>query len=331
MFETAEDRFLFEPWTSYAMRGSPSVEHALNRLVDSVAADKSNQESPAAEAGGKDVEMMDTQNNEAEEQTDENTIKNDQSMQPKFEEVDAAVTDLPPHRDTANSESQTNGHAVAGGKQDHDSVANPDQHPIEEKGKARANDEQGAEAEAQQQDDPQGDETDTEMQDGSSPEPPRRMTTRAQANASNPEPDQDSSKLSPSASTDTLNALPAPHPLFLVPESVLPDPNFGLPANEAEETRRLLWSFIQKQEETVRGFEHMLECLLRACRMQEDVFEWCKAEGHVGELSDGEDWYDPEKWGLAEGEELKKGVDEDEIETVEESRATGKRGRGRRA
>lgn len=65
--------------------------------------------------------------------------------------------------------------------------------------------------------------------------------------------------------------------------------------------------------------------------MQEDVFEWCKAEGHVGELSDGEDWYDPEKWGLAEGEELKKGVDEDEIETVEESRATGKRGRGRRA
>ncbi|EAW22962.1 RXT2 domain-containing protein [Aspergillus fischeri NRRL 181] len=331
MFETAEDRFLFEPWTSYAMRGSPSGEHALNGLVDSVAPDKSNQESPAAQAGGKDVEMMDAQNNEAEVQTDENTIKNDRSMQPKSEEVDAAVTDLPPHRDTANSESQINGHIATGGKQDHDSVANLDQHPIEEKGKARANDEQGAEAEAEQQDDPQGDETDTEMQDGSSPEPPRRMTTRAQANASNPEPDQVSSKLSPSASTDTLNALPAPHPLFLVPESVLPDPNFGLPANEAEETRRLLWSFIQKQEETVRGFEHMLECLFRACRMQEDVFEWCKAEGHVGELSDGEDWYDPEKWGLAEGEELKKGVDEDEIETVEESRATGKRGRGRRA
>ncbi|KAF7163351.1 hypothetical protein CNMCM5623_008329 [Aspergillus felis] len=333
MFETTEDRFLFEPWASYAMRGSLSGENALNGLVDSVAADKSNQESPAAQAGGKDVEMMDVQNNEEEVQTEDNAIRNDQSMQPKSEEVDAAVTDLPPHRDTANLEPQVNGHIVTDGKQDHDSVANSDQHPKEEKGKAQANDEQGAEAEAEQRDDPQGDETDkdTEMQDGSSPEPPRRMTTRAQANASNPEPDQDSSKLSPSASTDTLNALPAPHPLFLVPESVLPDPNFGLPANEAEETRRLLWSFIQKQEETVRGFEHMLECLLRACRMQEDVFEWCKAEGHVGELSDGEDWYDPEKWGLAEGEELKKGVDEDEIETVEESRATGKRGRGRRA
>ncbi|RHZ66167.1 hypothetical protein CDV55_105539 [Aspergillus turcosus] len=330
MFETAEDRFLFEPWTSHAMRGSPLGKHTPNGLVDSVTADKSNQESPAAQAGGKDVEMTDAQNNEAEMQTDDNIVRDGQPMQPKSEEVDAAVTDLPAH--TANSGPQINGHIVTGGKEDHDSVASPGQHPNgEEKGKARANDEQGAEAE--QQDDPQGDETDkdTEMQDGSSPEPPRRMTTRAQANAANPEPDHDTGHPSPSASTDTLNALPAPHPLFLVPESVRPDPNFGLPANEAEETRRLLWSFIQKQEETVRGFEHMLECLLRACRMQEDVLEWCKAEGHVGELSDGEDWYDPEKWGLAEGEELKKGVDEDEIETVEESRATGKRGRGRRA
>lgn len=75
----------------------------------------------------------------------------------------------------------------------------------------------------------------------------------------------------------------------------------------------------------------MHESLLRACRMKEDVLEWCKAEGHVGEMSDGEDWYDHEKWGLAEGEDLKKGADEDEIEAVDESRATGKRGRGRRA
>lgn len=78
----------------------------------------------------------------------------------------------------------------------------------------------------------------------------------------------------------------------------------------------------------MRGFEHMLESLLRACRMKDDVFEWCKAEGHVGEMSDGEDWYDREKWGLAEGEDLKKGADEDEAE-VDEGRTT-KRGRGRR-
>jgi hypothetical protein len=132
------------------------------------------------------------------------------------------------------------------------------------------------------------------------------------------------------SSTETLSGLPNPHPLFLMPEDVRPDANFGLPPAEAEETRRLLWSYIQKQEETVRGFEHMLDSLLRAFRMKSDVLEWCKAEGHVGEMSDGEDWYDREKWGLAENEDLKKGTDEDEVETVDEARTTAKRGRGRR-
>jgi hypothetical protein len=156
------------------------------------------------------------------------------------------------------------------------------------------------------------------------------MTTRAQTNAANPQQEDDSGLASPSDSSDTLSTLPTPHPLFLVSDSIRPDANFGLPPNEAEETRRLLWSYVQKQEETVRGFEHMLESLLRACRMKDDVFEWCKAEGHVGEMSDGEDWYDREKWGLAEGEDLKKGADEDDIEPVEESRTSNKRGRGRR-
>ncbi|KKZ65736.1 hypothetical protein EMCG_08440, partial [[Emmonsia] crescens] len=52
--------------------------------------------------------------------------------------------------------------------------------------------------------------------------------------------------------------------------------------------------------------------LLGACRKKDMVWEWCKAEGHVGELSDGEDWYDREQWGLGEGEDLRKGADEDE-------------------
>jgi hypothetical protein len=91
----------------------------------------------------------------------------------------------------------------------------------------------------------------------------------------------------------------------------------------------LLWAYIQKQEVTIRLLSEMLDHLLKAYRMKDDVWEWCKAEGHVGEMSDGEDWYDPQRWGLAEGETLRKGADDDEIE-VDEGRATGKRGRTRR-
>ncbi|EAW07924.1 RXT2 domain-containing protein [Aspergillus clavatus NRRL 1] len=332
MFETPEDRLLFEPWASYAMRGSQLAGSGPNGAGTPAATgniqEKSKQESVVAHVAEKDVEMTDIQNHEmqkgAETPNTHITQPSDQTMRPKSEEFDASVEDLPAH-------SESNGHTATAAKQDEDHLATSDQPSIGgENGKMKSHDEKGAES--QQQGQNQGDEMDkdTQMQDGSSPEPPRRMTTRAQTNAANPNPDQDIDSPSDSA-TDIFSALPTPHPLFLVPDSIYPDGSFGLPPNEAEETRRVLWSFIQKQEETVRGFEHMLECLLRACRMQEDVFEWCKAEGHAGELSDGEDWYDGEKWGLAEGEELKKGVDEDEIEPVEESRTTGKRGRGRRA
>lgn len=82
----------------------------------------------------------------------------------------------------------------------------------------------------------------------------------------------------------------------------------------------------------MRGFETMLESLLRACRMKDDVFEWCKAEAHVGEMSDGEDWYDKEKWGLKEDEDLRKGADEDDGDNNADDGGgrTAKRGRGRR-
>lgn len=165
----------------------------------------------------------------------------------------------------------------------------------------------------------------------SSPEPPRRMTTRARANASTGGENEgtigsSSRYTSPGAITNSSTA----HPLFLVSDNIRPDKDFGLPPNEAEDTRRLLWSYIQKQEETVRGFTYMLNSLLRAEQLKENVFEWCKAEGHIGEMSDGEDWYDREKWGLTDGEDLKKGADDDEVEnTVTEERTTGKRGRRR--
>jgi hypothetical protein len=168
-------------------------------------------------------------------------------------------------------------------------------------------------------------------EDTSSPEPPRRMTTRAQANASTSnENGATTSGSSRYPSPDAATQLSTAHPMFLVSDNIRPDKDFGLPSNEAEDTRRLLWSYIQKQEETVRNFTYMLNSLLQADHLKEDVFEWCKAEGHIGEMSDGEDWYDREKWGLGEGEDLKKGADDDEVETaVVEERTTGKRGRRR--
>ena len=48
--------------------------------------------------------------------------------------------------------------------------------------------------------------------------------------------------------------------------------------------------------------------------MRRDVFKWSKAEAHVGELSDGEDWYDKEEWGLEQ--DLIKGRDEEDDETA---------------
>lgn len=165
----------------------------------------------------------------------------------------------------------------------------------------------------------------------SSPEPPRRMTTRARANASTGGENEgtigsSSRYTSPGAITNSSTA----HPLFLLSDNIRPDKDFGLPPNEAEDTRRLLWSYIQKQEETVRGFTYMLKSLLRAEQLKENVFDWCKAEGHIGEMSDGEDWYDREKWGFTDGEDLKKGADDDDAENaVTEERTTGKRGRRR--
>jgi len=104
----------------------------------------------------------------------------------------------------------------------------------------------------------------------------------------------------------------------------MPDRDFGLPPSEADETRRLLVTYIQKQEEVVRGHQKIFEGLSRANRHRKMVLEWCKADGHTGEMSDGEDWYDKEHWGL--NEDLRKGVhDEDEVETA----VTGEKGKRR--
>jgi hypothetical protein len=85
--------------------------------------------------------------------------------------------------------------------------------------------------------------------------------------------------------------------------------------------------YIQKQEEVCRGAQSVYEGLLKADRYRHLVMKWAKAEAHVGanrDMSDGEDWYDKEEWGL--DEDLKKGQDEEE----EDAATTAKKTRTRR-
>jgi hypothetical protein len=316
LVETLDDRYIFEPRIVEDSRnvsdgqqrqsalGTPSAIGDLRGPQDVLSTTDPRNGGQAAIAG--DVEMTEVP-------AASNADVQEAVTEFKSEETDAMVKDLPQH--PAEDPDQGSEMIARNG------LAEKQEEMANTTDRAKTNGEAADHNETNEDDN----ERDTEMHDGSSPEPPRRMTTRAQANANNPS-DGNQSPLS----ADDASFLQTPHPLFVIPENVRPDANFGLPPGEAEETRRLLWSYIQKQEETVRGFEHMLESLLRASHMKADVLEWCKAEGHVGELSDGEDWYDREKWGLAEGEDLKKGTDEDEVETVDESRTTAKRGRGRR-
>lgn len=144
------------------------------------------------------------------------------------------------------------------------------------------------------------------------------MTTRRQARTS-PTPDPNFPSSSPAPSS-----LPSIHGFFHVPDSALPDRDYGLPATEADDTRRLLLLYCQKQEQVVRESEQMLEGLLKADRMRKDVWRWCKTEGHAGEMSDGEDWYDMDGWNLSAP--LQKGKEEEEVE--DEGRVKGRRRRG---
>jgi hypothetical protein len=153
-----------------------------------------------------------------------------------------------------------------------------------------------------------------------SPDGPNQhaMTTRRQARTS-PTPDPNFPSSSPAPSS-----IPSIHGFFHVPDSALPDRDYGLPASEADDTRRLLLLFCQKQEQVVRESEQMLENLLKADRMRKDVWRWCKTEGHMGEMSDGEDWYDVDEWNLSGP--LQKGKEEEEVE--DEGRVKGRRRRG---
>lgn len=116
------------------------------------------------------------------------------------------------------------------------------------------------------------------------------------------------------------------HPIFLAPKSAHPDRDLGLPEQEAEDVRRLLQLYVQKQEEVCRGTKKLYEGLLKADRQRRTVLSWAKAEAHCGpnrDMSDGEDWYDQEEWGLTE--DLKKGQDEEEEDTTQTQKKTRNR------
>lgn len=148
---------------------------------------------------------------------------------------------------------------------------------------------------------------------------PRRMRTRAQAQAAS-----DNTTISrPRSTTPSMNSSYI-HPYFLAPPSARPTPDIGLPPVEAQETRRLLQLYVQKQEEICRGSQKIYDGLMRAERLRKTALKWAKADGHLGEMSDGEDWYDKEEWGLSE--DLKKGQDEEE----EDAATTAKKTRTRR-
>lgn len=148
-----------------------------------------------------------------------------------------------------------------------------------------------------------------------SPDFPHPMTTRTRARAPLlPSTTSTPTSLAPSPSMLSPHLQPTSiHPLFIPPLSCLPSRNLGLPAPEADDTRRLLYAYVQRQEEVVRGVERLWLGLLKAKRLRDSVAEWADAEGHVGELSDGEDWVDTAAWGLADGE-LGKGEEAEEEE-----------------
>lgn len=164
------------------------------------------------------------------------------------------------------------------------------------------------------------------LQDGASGKGKEALATTTQQNGDRAlipmsvEPDDDdddnADRGHPTPSTDAAGTDVGGdfiHPLFLAPRSAHPEPNLGLPEAEAEDVRRLLQLWVQKQEEVSRGTKKLHEGLLRADRLRKTVLRWAKAEAHSGtnkDMSDGEDWYDQEEWGLEE--DLKKGHDEEE-------------------
>ncbi|KAI5808972.1 RXT2-like protein [Peziza echinospora] len=182
--------------------------------------------------------------------------------------------------------------------------------------------------------------TEDDEQDGHTPPPPTRMTTRSH-NAQQQQQQQAAGASSASPPASPRLEIES----FFFPPDFSVDRDFGIPASEADETRRLLLAAVQRQEEFMRGLNKVHAGLLQAKHRKEEVWRWCRAmEGvreyqaaktgrdvadipedePLGPLSDHEDWYDRAEWGLEQ--DLIKGKEEEE-----EEEKTKKTTRGRRA
>ena len=127
--------------------------------------------------------------------------------------------------------------------------------------------------------------------------------------------------------------MPAVDPFYSFPTEAIPDPRMGLPQNIADESTLAFSTYISKQEEIVRQLQELHAGLLRALRMRQDVWKWTRAEGHVGEMSDNEDWVDMEEWGIDPRDtriKYTKGQqEEDQVDEEEERRGKRVRRAGR--
>ncbi|OBT40201.1 hypothetical protein VE00_08744 [Pseudogymnoascus sp. WSF 3629] len=274
-----------------------------------------------------EIAMVDvpTQNGSAQE------VKTSTSIEPAVAEDVAAAT----NGDTNTTELDADKKAAGPHESENEQNANETDKMDgvvtdgELKAAATTDAEESAEDKANQFEDPDttlpdpdvpADDESEEKDETDAPEP-RRMRTRAQAQAASDDNVRSRTRSLSTSSNDSFI-----HPFFLAPQSAIPDRDIGLPTQEADETRRLLQLFVQKQEEVCRGSEKLYAGLLKADRLRSDVMKWAKAEAHTGEngMSDGEDWYDMEEWNL--DEELKKGQDEDD----EDAATTAKKTRTRR-
>ncbi|PGH03874.1 hypothetical protein GX51_03862 [Blastomyces parvus] len=369
--ETMDDRNIFDP--NYGVNSHPSPKHGNGRANSGHSSRRGSAVNQTLQPGNNF--STSSHNHDALNYAVNGVFAAQRNADHDVEMGDASEGPLEsknpidPKKNVANEPIKPNGQAVSPPEsingdnmsktaevKEQSSKSTPDEDPLKTKEKPKDNIPVDATATTNGDDikidkDKDGDRTEDEAADDnnddndkdegiSSPEPPRRMTTRARANQAANQPTTPTSSDTARSGTpsSTANDPLTMHPIFLLPPTHL-DRTCGLPPTEADEVRRMLWSYIQKQEETVRASQRMYHMLLGACRKKELVWEWCKAEGHVGELSDGEDWYDREQWGLGDGEDLRKGADEDDVDGgVDEGRGggggtgtgTGKRGRGRR-
>lgn len=311
--EAAHDWDLFGPYPGHTL-----TQQSRKRKLNGDGVPEINGVDQIDHAGEQtDVNGVDASGEQDEKQTDDLPPSRINGVHEHENGIDHALSDTVMDTDTA--EPNQDGHVTDNepSREQEQEQEQKQKQEQEHDHNSQADVEAGAEGEA---------EAEVEAEDdsrSSTPPPPRRIT-RALAAGNNtstaPTPPH-----SPSPSTPTTSASPTslqPHPLFLLPPALTlahqPHPSTlplstahsGLPPDELLETRKLLGIYIQKSEETIRALARILAKLTKAKTRRDRLVEWCVAEAHVGELSDGEDWVDEEKWGVKG--ELRKGRDEDE-------------------